>query len=104
LIEAHIIPGLGSVALQKLEGKAIDRFYAHLRKDGRRYGGGLSSVTLNNVHRMLAQLLKSAVKAKVLARSPMDDVQTKTSPSERRSRFSTKAAKRADDMLRRVLK
>jgi hypothetical protein len=40
LIRAHIIPMLGSIPLQKLDGKAIDRFYAHLRKAGRRHGGG----------------------------------------------------------------
>jgi integrase len=83
IITAHIIPALGSIALQKLDGKAIDRFYAHLRKDGGRYGGGLSSVTLHNVHRMLSQLLASAVKAKLLARSPMDEVQTKTKPKRK---------------------
>jgi integrase-like protein len=69
---------LGSIPLQKLDGKAIDRFYAHLRKADRRHGGGLASVSLHNVHRMLSQLLKSAVKAKLIARSPIDDVQTKT--------------------------
>jgi integrase len=52
LINAHIIPGLGAIELQALDGAAIDRLYAHCRKDGRRHGGGLSSVTLHNVHRM----------------------------------------------------
>jgi len=84
MITAHIIPGLGVVPLQKLDGKAIDRFYAHLRKDGRRYGGGVSAVTLHNIHRMLAQLLKSAVKAKLIARSPIDDVQTKVTAKRRK--------------------
>jgi integrase len=84
MITAHIIPGLGVVPLQKLDGKAIDRFYAHLRKDGRRYGGGVSAVTLHNIHRMLAQLLKSAVKAKLIARSSIDDVQTKVTAKRRK--------------------
>jgi integrase len=83
MITAHIIPGLGVGPLQKLDGKAIDRFYAHLRKDGRRYGGGVSAVTLHNIHRMLAQLLKS-VKAKLIARSPIDDVQTKVTAKRRK--------------------
>jgi integrase len=84
LIRAHIIPMLGSIPLQKLDGKAIDRFYAHLRKADRRHGGGLASVSLHNVHRMLSQLLKSAVKAKLIARSPIDDVQTKTKPKRKK--------------------
>jgi integrase len=83
MITAHIIPGLGVVPLQKLDGKAIDRFYAHLRKDGRRYGGGVSAV-MHNIHRMLAQLLKSAVKAKLIARSSIDDVQTKVTAKRRK--------------------
>ena len=84
MIEAHIIPGLGAIPLQKLDGKAIDCFYAYLRKHGNRFGGGLSSVTLHNVHRMLSQLLSSAVKAKLLARSPLTDVQTKTRPKRKK--------------------
>lgn len=84
MINAHIIPALGSVPLQKLDGKAIDRFYAHLRKDGRRFGGGVSSVTLHNIHRMLAQLLASALKAKLIARSPIDDVQTKVTAKRKK--------------------
>ena len=67
IIKAHIIPRLGSIPLQALDGKAIDGFYAHCRKQGRRDGGGLASGTLQNVHRLLAQLLRSAVKAKKLA-------------------------------------
>ena len=77
LITAHLIPGLGSIELQKLDGADIDKFYARLRKEGRRHGGGLSSLSLLNVHRILSQVLSSAVKAKRLARSPVADVQTK---------------------------
>jgi integrase len=85
MLKAHIIPGLGSIQLQALDGKAIDRFYAHCRKEGRRDGHGLSSGTLQNVHRLLSQLLKSAVKAKKLARSPMEDAQTK--PKSKRKKI-----------------
>jgi integrase len=84
LIKAHIIPGLGTIELQALDGGAIDRFYAHCRKEGRRHGGGLSSVTLHNVHRMLSQILSSAVKARRIARSPIDDVQTKPKPKRKK--------------------
>jgi integrase len=41
-------------------------------------------VSLHNVHRMLSQLLKSAVKAKLIARSSIDDVQTKTKPKRKK--------------------
>ena len=35
LIETHLIPNIGSVTLQKLDGVAIDKLYAHLRTKGR---------------------------------------------------------------------
>ena len=77
LIEVHIVPGIGHVALMELDGRAIDVFYASRRTEGKRYGGGLSSSTMGNLHRLLSLILKSAVKAKKLAASPIDDVQTK---------------------------
>jgi integrase len=80
LIESHIIPGLGAVELRALTGKMIDTFYASLRENGRRYGGGLSATTLRHVHTMLAQLLTSAVKAREITRSPMADIQTSPKP------------------------
>ena len=68
IIRTHIIPRLGPIPLQALDGKAIDGFYAHCRKQGRRDGAGLASGTLQNVHRLLSQVLRSAVKAKKLPR------------------------------------
>jgi integrase len=80
IITAHIIPHLGEVPLQALDGAGVDRFYAHLRTNGHRYGGGLSSMTAHHVHTLLTQILASAVKARKLARSPIGDVQTKPKP------------------------
>ena len=84
IIKAHIIPRLGPIPLQALDGKAIDGFYAHCRTQGRRDGAGLASGTLQNVHRLLSQLLRSAVRAKKLARSPIDDVQTRPKPKRKK--------------------
>ena len=48
IIEGNIIPYLGAVAMKDLDGPAIDRFYTHLRKEGRRDGaGGLSQQTVH---------------------------------------------------------
>jgi integrase len=80
LVTVHIIPYLGDVPLQALDGAGVDRFYAHLRKNGHRYGGGLSSMTAHHVHTLLTQILASAVKARKLVRSPIGDVQTKPKP------------------------
>jgi Phage integrase, N-terminal SAM-like domain len=77
-LSAHIIPRLGNIALQKLEATDLDAFYMRLRTKGRRDGkGGLAPATIAHVHKVLTQILKSAVKARRLRRSPMEDVQTK---------------------------
>lgn len=76
LINLHIIPQVGKVALQKLDGPRIDSFYDHLGKNGRIDGkGGLSGQTVMHIHRLLSQIMKSAVKAKKLRQSPMEAVQ-----------------------------
>src|SRR5262249_38975247 len=55
---------------------AIDRFYSHLTTEGRIDGkGGLSPQTVRHVHRLLSQILKSAVRARKLKVSPMGEVQ-----------------------------
>lgn len=77
IVEQHIIPRLGNLALQKLDGTHIDEFYAHLRTNGRRDGkGGLAAQTVQHIHRLLSQILSSAVKARRLRQSPMEAVQT----------------------------
>ena len=79
----HVLPGIGDVPLKDLTGKTIDAFYAGRRTEGKRYGGGLSSSTMSNLHRLLALILKSAVKARLLATSPIQDVQTKPKPKRK---------------------
>ena len=77
IIAQHIIPRLGNIALQKLDGGKIDEFYAHLRMAGRRDSkGGLAAQTVMHIHRLLSQILSSAVKARKLRASPMQAVQT----------------------------
>ena len=77
LIEQHIIPQLGAIEIQKLDGPRIDAFYNHLLTSGRRNGrGGLSAQTVRHIHRLLSQILSSAVKAQKLRHSPMVAVQT----------------------------
>ncbi|MBM2711678.1 site-specific integrase [Mesorhizobium caraganae] len=77
IVEQHIIPQIGAVGLQKLDGTRIDQFYEHLRTAGRRDGkGGLAPQTIQHVHRLLSQILSSAVKARKLRQSPMEAVQT----------------------------
>lgn len=76
LVEKHIIPRLGTIALQKLDGPRLDAFYNELRTSGRLNGkGGLAPLTVLHIHRLLSQILSSAVKAQKLRSSPMAAVQ-----------------------------
>ena len=73
LIEAHIIPQVGSIRIQKLTGFQIDNFYSHLRTEGRLNGpGGLAEQTVLHTHRRLAALLSAALKAGHIQTNPMD--------------------------------
>ena len=84
LIRLHIAPALGTVEIQKLDGSRIDAFYARLATAGRIDGkGGLSPQTCRHIHRLLSQILGSAVKAGKLRTSPMAAVQT--APKVKRS-------------------
>jgi integrase len=77
IIEKHIVPQIGAIALQKLDGPRIDAFYSYLATEGRRDGkGGLAPQTVLHIHRLLSQILSSAVKARKLRQSPMIAVQT----------------------------
>ena len=77
VLRANILPGLGHIELQKLDGTTIDAFYASRRKLG------LAPFTMHQIHKLLGQILASAVKAKKLARSPMVDVEAKPKAKRR---------------------
>ena len=76
----HIIPALGHIELQKLDGTAIDRFYATL--------GNKASLTRRQMHAVLRMILNSAVKAKKIARSPIANVDHTQGQTPRRDRGS----------------
>jgi integrase len=77
VIRTHILPELGTIELQKLDGGAIDRLYALCPMRG------LAPVTMGNLHAVLKRILKSAVNAGKLASSPMERVQTEPSTKPR---------------------
>lgn len=74
-VKNHIIPNLGKYEIKRLTAADIDKFYAQLRKDGRKDGkGGLAEISIKRVHRILSQALKHAVKHNLIARNPVDGV------------------------------
>ena len=77
LIEKHVIPSLGSVALQKLHSGAVQGLYASKLKDGRLNGeGGLSKRTVHHLHRCLSTSLKVAVSEGLISTNPCDRAKT----------------------------
>jgi hypothetical protein len=89
LIEQHIIPRLGAIEIQKLHGPRIDAFYNHLLTSGRRNGsGGLSAQTVRHIHRLLSQILSSAVKAQKLRQCPRWQCRPRLKCGSRISKFS----------------
>jgi integrase len=72
-VDAHIVPRLGTVPLQRLDGGAINRFYASLAENGRTDGnGGLRPASIRRVHASLHRALKDAVRWGKLTRNPAD--------------------------------
>lgn len=70
IVESHIVPRLGSVKLQAVTPKALNKFYADLLDGGRADGrGGLSPKSVRNVHIVLRKALGDAVKWNELARN-----------------------------------
>ena len=75
-IGQHLGPALGRVPLSKLTGRQVEEYYARLLSSGRKDGrGGLSPTTVRLHDILLRAALKQAVKWKLLAVSPMEDVE-----------------------------
>lgn len=83
IVNKHLIPALGQHRLMKLNGLHIEAYYAEARKSGRlKGGGGLSERTLLHHHRVLNEALRRAVRLKLRAGNPAQDVDA-PKPSQR---------------------
>ncbi|MGH8615140.1 MAG: tyrosine-type recombinase/integrase, partial [Gammaproteobacteria bacterium] len=71
----RLISGLGGIPLSRLQPLAIQAFYSGLRKSGhKRRDGGLSEQTLLHIHKVLTAALSQAVRWRLIASNPADDV------------------------------
>jgi integrase len=72
-VNAHIVPHIGSVKLQKLSGAQANALYAKLATEGKRDGrSGLAPRTVHHVHTCLHKACKDAVRWGYLMRNPLD--------------------------------
>lgn len=72
VIDCHVIPYVGSTALQELSTDQIDHLYSQLMMTGRHDGkpGGLSPKTVRYVHSTLHKALKDAERKRLIVRNP----------------------------------
>ena len=73
-VAAYLKPHLGSVVLQRLTPEHVQAAYTALGKHGGKRGQGLSQRTVHHAHRTLAEAMRYAVRAKLLAGNPCDAV------------------------------
>ena len=75
LINAHLIPALGSVPLAKLLPAHLTAMYADKRESGRRDGkGGLAPRSVRHLHVVMHEALDFAVKQQMIVRNVADAV------------------------------
>jgi integrase len=68
LLDIHLLPVLGHVSLRNLSSQQIDELYAIRHKDG------YAVETVRAIHRMLHKALQNAVKWRLLAANPCNNV------------------------------
>jgi len=75
IVNLHLVPALGSIALMNLQPQHIQDCYAKALKSGRRNGkGGLSAFTVHKHHRVLFEALRHGVKRGLLIRNAAEAV------------------------------
>jgi len=75
LINAHLVPALGTVPLAKLQPAHLTAMYADKRENGRRDGnGGLAPRSVRHLHVVLHEALDFAVKQQMIVRNVADAV------------------------------
>jgi integrase len=71
----RLVSGLGTVRIMRLQPLQIEYFYNQLRKSGNlQTGAGLSEQTLLHIHKVLGAALGQAVRWRMLALNPINDV------------------------------
>jgi integrase len=68
-VQAHIVPALGTIGLQRLSPAQLNAFYRYLLTEAGKDGQGLAPKTVRNVHNILHRALKDAVRWGYLVRN-----------------------------------
>lgn len=74
LIRGYVTPHIGAVPLQKLKPLHLSELYAKLLREGGSDGSKLSATTVGNVHRVLKNALRHAVRWGLILKTPAADI------------------------------
>ena len=97
IVNKHLVPALGAIALAKLAPVHIQHHYAESLATGRRDGkGGLSAQTVRHHDRVLNVALKRARALRLIAVNPIEDV---TRPQVERQEMEVMDAAEAAQLL-----
>lgn len=88
-ISSQIAPALGSVRLDRVLPRDLNRFYLGLLRDGRKRGGGLSPRTVRYAHAILRKALGDAVRLGYVDLNPAASADPPSAVSARSSVFET---------------
>ncbi|MBW3577905.1 MAG: site-specific integrase [Actinobacteria bacterium] len=73
IVDRYLVPGLGDFALDAIEVRDLDRFYARLMRSGGKNGKPLSPRTVQFTHAALRKALSDAIRQGLFAAKPCVD-------------------------------
>lgn len=102
-VRHHIVPAIGGIRLQALDGGALDRLYRHLATTGhKRTGGPLSARTIRYIHTILHVALRDAVKWKRVEGNAADQATPPSAKAAKPPEMQTWTAVQLAAFLRRT--
>jgi integrase len=84
-MRVQVLPRIGAIRLQALDPATLQALYGELRREGRsahRGGGGLSARTVDYIHSIIRNALRTAVEWDLIPRNPAD----RTKPPRQKAR------------------
>ena len=94
LVDAYLVPRIGSKRLDRLTSADIQRFYAELRTSGGQRGRPLSGTQVRNIHRVLHNVLTYGCRIGHLAVNPADSVEKPRDDTGERSVYTPELVRR----------
>jgi integrase len=84
-VEAHVVPTIGAIELQRLSPAHINDFYQRLLAGGRRDGQPMAPKTVRNIHAIIRRALKDALRMGYVARNVAEAVEPPSAETAERS-------------------